>query len=98
MLEIAGIAGGLGMIAQGGSTRGNGILQHFLDRRHQRTNSFALDRACQPLWRNAGPEQRLADIDVAQSRYHPLVQQRRLDGRFLAFQCMRQIAGVETVG
>src|ERR1700722_1934707 len=73
MLEVAGIAGGLGMIAQGGTARGNGILQDFLDCRHQCRQSLALDGACQPLGRDASAEQRLADIDVDQARDPPLV-------------------------
>src|SRR5262245_40632123 len=36
MLEIAGIAGGLGMIAQGRAAGGDGVLEHFLDGCHQR--------------------------------------------------------------
>src|SRR6266404_7400000 len=79
MLEIAGIAGGLGVIAQGGAAGSNGILQHFLNRRHQRGQTLALDRARQPFGRDAGAEQRLADIDIAQACDQPLVQQRRLD-------------------
>ena len=41
MLEIAGIAGGLGMVAQGRAAGGDGVLQHFLDRRHQRRDALA---------------------------------------------------------
>src|SRR6266702_3096102 len=49
MLEIAGIAGGLGMIAQGRAAGGDGVLQNFLDGRHQCRQTIALDRAGQSL-------------------------------------------------
>src|ERR1700744_1994670 len=97
MLEIAGVAGGLGVIAQGRSTGGDRILQHFLDRGYQGHDLLALERTRQPFGRDVAAEQRLADIDVAQARHHPLVQQRRLDRRLLPVQRPGQMIGVETV-
>src|ERR1700733_2426642 len=49
MLEIAGIAGGLGMIAQGRAAGSDGVFQHFADRGHQRRNALPRDAARQPL-------------------------------------------------
>src|SRR5471030_1770804 len=53
MLEIARIAGGLGIVAQGRAPGRDCIRQHFLDRRHQFGQAVALDRACQPLGRRS---------------------------------------------
>ena len=43
------------------------------------------------------PEQRLADVDVAEPRDHPLVEQRRLQARLLVGAGARQHGGVEFV-
>src|SRR6185295_4489148 len=84
MLEIAGVAGGLGMVAQGGSAGGDGVFQHFLDGGNQGRDALLFDGACKPPGRNASAQQGLADIDIAQSRDQPLIQQRRFDGSLFA--------------
>src|ERR1700742_3328273 len=77
VLEVAGIAGGLGVIAQGRIAGSDGVLEHFFDRGHQRCDTLLFDGAGQPLGRDTAAEKRLADIDIAQTRHHPLIQQRR---------------------
>ena len=57
MLEIARIAGGLGMVAQGRAAGRDGVLQHRPDRRHQRRD----------LLRFSAPASRLGEIPARNS-------------------------------
>src|SRR5690606_7997916 len=73
------------VIAQRGSAGLDRIFEHGLDRRHQgrgRLGRLAGSRgetAGKPHRRDAGPEQGLAGIDIAESGDQPLIEQRGLD-------------------
>src|SRR6185437_17067782 len=56
MLEIAGIAGRLGMVAQGRAARRDSGFQNCLDGRHQRARPRS-DLRRLAFWRNAAAEQ-----------------------------------------
>src|SRR5579871_2716990 len=80
MLEIAELAVGLDVVAQAGAAGGDRFVEDVGDGPRQALRPLALDRAGQALGRDAGPEQRFRDIDVAQARDHPLVEQGALMG------------------
>src|SRR6185503_7377893 len=91
VLEIAGIAGGLGVVAQRRAAGGDGILQDFPDCLDQGWDAFHLDGARHPLGRDARAKKCLADIDIAQSCNQPLIQQGGFDRCFLAGKSIGQI-------
>src|SRR4029077_14512212 len=84
MLEIAELAIGLDIIAQGGTARSDRLAQHLGHGAGQSLGPLALHRAGQAARRDAGAEQRLRGIDIADARHHPLIEQRGLDRRPLA--------------
>src|SRR5439155_26612437 len=86
LLEIAELARGLDVVAQGRPAGLDRLAQDAADRLGEALRPLALHRAGEPLGRQAGPEQALRDIDVAESGDHLLVEQRRLDRRRLAGQ------------
>src|SRR5262245_24028943 len=90
MLEIAELAVGPRIIAQGRAASLDALGQHALVRRCKRFRALAGNGRRQPFLRDARTEQRLADIDVAEPRHDALIQQRRLDRRAFAFQLRRQ--------
>src|SRR4051794_15925965 len=70
--------------------------QHLADRTRQPFGPDPNDTRRQPPRRYAGPVQRLADVDVAEPGDDALVEQRRLDRRYLPGERTVQITGVET--
>ncbi len=86
MLEISKLAIRSRIIAQRRTAGFDRRAQHRLDRRNEPPRALARNRVRQSLGRNPRAEQRLADIDVAETRNDALIQQRGLDRRALAFQ------------
>src|SRR5437868_5726101 len=65
--KIAQLAVGRGEIAQGRTARRDRFVEHRLDRRHQPAQALERDRSAGAARIDAGPMQRLADVNVAQS-------------------------------
>ena len=61
----------------------------------RRLAGFRGERACEPHRRDAGAEQRLAGIDIADPGDQPLIEQRRLDRGGFAFEPAREPFGGE---
>src|SRR5437764_889244 len=68
-----------GEVAQGRTTGGNGLGKNILDRGHQPLESFNRNRSARALGVYARAEQRLADVNVAEARDGPLIEEQRLD-------------------
>src|ERR1700688_2126198 len=66
MLEIAELTIGLDVVAQAGAAGGDRFIEDVGDGPRQPIGPLALDSPGQALGRDAGPEQRFRDIDVAQ--------------------------------
>ena len=77
MLEIAELAIGLDIIAQGRAAGGDRLAQHLGDGAGQPLGPLALHRAGQAPRRDAGPEQRFRGVDIADAGHHPLIEQAR---------------------
>ena len=69
------------MVAQAGAARCNRFLEYLRDRGGQRLQSRLRNRAAGARRVDAGAEQSLADIDIAQAGNKTLVEQQRLGGR-----------------
>jgi hypothetical protein len=74
VLKISQLAARLHIVAQGGSAGSNRLGKCRADCRNQTRGSCARHARRQPPGGKAGPEQRLADIYVAQARHDTLVQ------------------------
>ena len=103
MLEQPELAVGALVIAQRRAAGRDRILEHVADPRHQRKRAFVgrpgarRDGGGAPLGRQPRAPQRLADVDVAEPRHHPLIGERRLEARLLGPTGVRQHGGVEGV-
>ena len=80
MLEVAELARGLDIIAQGRAAGRDGIGQHRLDGRHQTLGPGPGDAGAEPLRRDAGAVEAFASIDIADTGHQMLVEQQGLDG------------------
>ena len=98
LLEIAGIPVSVQKIAQRAAARGERILQRFLHCLRQASAS----RPAQPTRRrqrmDAGPEQRLARIDVSDADDDRMVHQQLLDGDAPGARGTIQVVAVELTG
>lgn len=94
---------GIAKIAQGGAPDFNGlyknlahgisqILQRLLGLVRLGQQASRLDRR-----QDMGPMQRFGDIDIAQPRHHPLIEQRRLYRRLLALKGRGHFPGIEII-
>lgn len=76
VLEEAELAVGLDVVAQAGTARGDGIGQGLLDRGDEASGAGAAGGVAREAERGeAGAEEGLADVDVAQAGDQPLVEQ-----------------------
>src|SRR4029077_19473052 len=64
MLEIAKLARGLNIVAQGRAAGADGPAQHLADRPDQALGALALHRRGETARRQAGPVEALRDVDV----------------------------------
>src|SRR5262245_48359063 len=87
MLEIAELAIRLDIVAQRRAAGRDRLLEHRLHGPGEALGPLALHGLRQPPRREAGAEQRLRGIDVADPGDDPLVEQGGLDGRALASEC-----------
>ena len=74
MLKISKFSIGLAEILERASPRGNGVLQHRTDDRHQCRDPVSGNLPGVAPRRHASPEQRLADVNVTESGYDSLIQ------------------------
>ncbi len=79
VLEITELAIGAGMVAQGGAAGLQRLFQNRADGLRERAGAARRERAGEAARRQPGPEQGLADIDIAEARNDLLVEQRRLE-------------------
>src|SRR5205085_7458483 len=80
--EIAELAVGAGVVAQGRTAVAERLLEYLADRRHQPGEGRARDLAGGLSRVDPRAEQRLADVDVAQTGDHMLVEQEQLHRLF----------------
>src|SRR5436190_16625605 len=103
MLEITEFTRGLAMVAQRRTAGLDRLVQHRVNLVHQIPRMiggfafFGRKGRGEPAWRQMGAVECLADIDVAKSRHHALVEQRRLQARLLVVAGARQEVGVELI-
>src|SRR5689334_6498882 len=96
VLEVAKLARGLAMVAQRRAAGLDRLVQHRVDLFHQPPRvigSLALlgrERCGQTPRRQMRAIERLADIDVAKSRHHALIEQRRLQAGLLVVAGLSQ--------
>ncbi len=79
VLKITELAIGAGMVAQGGAAGLQRLFQNRADGLGERARAARRERAGEAARRQAGPEQGLADIDIAEARNDLLVEQRGLE-------------------
>ncbi len=85
------------MIAQGRSAIVDGAQQHLLDGSDQAVSAFALDRVSRPTRRDAGQEQGLAGVYIADPNQGLLIEQGGLDGSASSLETLGQRGPVEGI-
>src|SRR5260370_14604132 len=85
------------MIAQGRSAIVDGAQQHLLDGSDQPVSAFALNRVGRPTGRDAGQEQRLAGVYIANADQGLLIEQGCLDRCASSFETLGQCSAVESI-
>jgi len=85
-------------IVQGCATGGNGFFQDLADVRDQRTIAGQADVAGRQGWMNAGSEQRLVGVDVADSHHNPVVHDKGLYGTTAITGATEQIVTAQCLG
>src|SRR5882724_10658154 len=102
MLEIAQLAVGLHIIPERGPAGRDRFAENRFDGVDQLVRASALDRAGLALGREAGVEQRLGGIDVADPGDYALIEDRGFDRGGLAFETRGQgrtgESGIERLG
>ena len=98
MLEFSQLAIDALVVAKGRASRSNGFLQDRNDGVRQEGRSFSGNSRSALSWRDTGPEEGFANIDVAKARYHALVQESRLDRRFLVAERAEKQLWTECIG
>src|SRR5436190_7694928 len=79
--EVAKFAVRTGEIAKRGAASGDGLMEDRLDCGYQAFQALERNRSSRALGMNTGTVQGFANVDVAQSRHDPLVEQKQLDRR-----------------
>ncbi len=95
VLETARLPVGTDIVPERGTAGGDRLLQHGDDRPRQPGAAPGPQKAGPPARRDAGPEQRLAGVDVADSDHQPLVEKGRLDAAPSAGQQSLETGAVE---
>ncbi len=86
VLKITELAIGLGIVAQRRSACGYGFGQYVFYDRHKFRASFAGNGRGVALWRDPRAVESFADIDIAETGNHCLVEQGGFDRRLLAYE------------
>jgi len=96
--EIAELAVGRGEIAQCRSARGDRFGKYVVNRRHQAPEATQRDRTAGPGGMNARAIERLADIDIAETRDDPLIEEQELDCGTAPGEAALQLLGCDVQG
>ena len=95
VLEIAQLPIRLNVVAERRSAGLDGLGQNRSNSRDEPVGASPADGCGEASRRHTGAEQRLADIDIAESGNDPLIEQRRFDRGYLARELREKVGTIE---